>query len=350
MVENVSSYVLEGVATLIEQAGQDPVALAKRVELNPAALYQSDILINEVKVNDLFEEAAKACGDRFFGLKIAAIKGLDMLGPLWLLARNASTVGESINLLADNMAIHTQALTAHVVDEEGAGISLNVEISRQKLGVFQTAPKNTAITQMVELSLAVICKNLRGSLGAGWVPRYAQLRHAAPTDLKPLRKVFGEHLFFNQDVNAIHLSLEDLQTSNCRNPLKRISSDAHKVVTRDLESSVGQGVSFVQRVGRIIRTLINDQGVTAGEVAKTLNIPVRTLQYRLKKHNTSYQALYDKAREELAKHYLTKSELSVGAISERLHFTDTAAMSKFFKKQVGHSPREYANRARILDE
>jgi AraC-like DNA-binding protein len=347
MAENIASYVLEGVAALIEQAGQDPVALAKRVELNPAALYQSDILINEVKVNDLFEEAAKVCGDRFFGLKISAIKGLDTLGPLWLLTRNASTVGESINLLTDNLAIHTQALTAYVVDEGSAGISLNVEISRQKLDVFHTAPKNTAITQMVELSLAVTCKNLRGSLGAGWVPRYAQFRHAAPTDLKPLRKVFGEHLFFNQDVNAIHLSHEDLQAPNYRNPLNKISSDAKKIAARDIESSVGQGMTFVQRVGRIIRTLINDQGVTAGEVAKTLNIPVRTLQYRLKKHNTSYQDLYDKAREELAKHYLTRSELSISAIAERLHFTDTAALSKFFKKRVGHSPREYAKRVRI---
>jgi AraC-like DNA-binding protein len=350
MAENVSSYVLEGVAALIERAGQDPVALAKRVEINPAALYQSDILVNEVKVNDLFEEAAKVCDDRFFGLKIAAIKGLDMLGPLWLLTRNARTVGESLNLLTDNLAIHTQALSADVVDEGSAGISLNMEVSRLKLDVFQTAPKNTAVTQIVELSIAVICKNLRGSLGGGWVPRYVQFRHAAPSDTHPLRKVFGEHLFFNQDVNAIHLSHEDLQTPNYRNPLNKISSDAHKVVSRDLESRVGQGMNFVQRVRRIIRTLINDEGVTAGEVAKTLSIPVRTLQYRLKKHNTSYQGLYDKTREELAKHYLTKSELPVSAIAERLHFTDTAALSKFFKKRVGHSPREYAKRMRILNE
>ena len=344
MSDNIPSYVLEGVAALIEKAGQDPVELAKRVELNPAALYQSDIQINEIKVNDLFEEAAKTCGDRFFGLKIAAIKGHDTLGPLWLLARNASTVGEYLKLLTDNLAIHTQAMTMHIVDEGRAGVSLNMEITQLKLDTFQSAPRNTAITQMVELSLAVTCKNLRQSLGAGWVPRYAQFRHAAPTNVQPLRKVFGEHLFFNQDVNAIHLSHEDFQAPHYRNPLNKISLDAKRISTRDLESSVGQGMSFVQRVGRIIRTLINDEGVTAGEVAKTLNIPVRTLQYRLKKHNTSYQDLYDKTREELAKHYLTKSELSISAIAERLHFTDTAALSNFFKGRVGHSPREYAKK------
>lgn len=350
MSDNVPSYVLEGVANLIEKAGQDPVAIAKCVGINPAALYQSDILVSEVKVNDLFEEAARVCEDRFMGLKIGQMKGLDVLGPLWLLARNAATVGDALTLLAENMAVHSQGLSFTLKDEGVSGVSLVIEIVRLKLDVFQAAPRNDSITQVVELSLATLCKELRGSLGRGWVPQYTQFRHIAPVDTQPLRKVFGEHLFFNQDVNAVHLSLADIQAPNYRNPLNKISNEAQKIATRELESSVGQGMSFVQRVGRIIRTLINDQGVTAGEVAETLNIPVRTLQYRLKKQNTSYQDLYDKAREELIKHYLTKSELSISAIAERLHFTDTAALSKFFKKRVGFSPRDYVKKMRMLDE
>jgi len=335
MADNIASYVLEGVANLIEQAGQDPVTIARQVGLNPAALYQSDILISELKVNDLFEEAAKVCGDRFFGLKIAQIKGLDMLGPLWLLARNADTVGDVISLVAENMAVHSQGLSVTLENESESGVSLVFEIVRLKLGAFQAAPRNTAITQMIEVCLAAIGKELRGSLGRGWVPQYVQFRYAAPTDTQPLHKVFGEHLFFNQDVNAIRLSRADIQTPNFRNPLNKVSTEAQGIARRELESSVGQSMSFVQRVARIIRTLINDQGVSAGEVASTLNIPLRTLQYR-----------NDRAREELARHYLEKSELPVSAIAERLHFTDTAALSNFFKSRVGVSPRDYVKRLR----
>ncbi|NIB43687.1 AraC family transcriptional regulator [Pseudomaricurvus alkylphenolicus] len=346
MADNIPSYILEGIAGLIEQAGQDPVAIAKSVELNPAALYQPDILVNEIKINDLFEEAAQVCGDRFFGVRAGQLKGLDMIGPLWLLAQQASSIVEVLTLLSENMTLHSQGFSMLVKDEGDAGVSLAVEIAKLRLDLFQTAPKNTGVTQVVEHSMTIICRELRGSLGFNWFPRYVQFRHCAPEDISQLQRVFGEHLYFNQDVNAIHLSREDAQAPNYRNPDNTISNEAKKLVSRNLEASIGQGMSFVQRVERIIRTLINDQGVTAKDVANTLNIPLRTLQYRLKKHNTSYQALYDKVREELAKHYLAKSELSVSAIAERLHFNDTAAMSKFFKSRTGFSPSEYARRMR----
>jgi len=52
----------------------------------------------------------------------------------------------------------------------------------------------------------------------------------------------------------------------------------------------------------------------------------------------------------LARHYLSKSELSITAIAERLHFADTAALSNFFKSRVSHSPREYVKKVRALRE
>lgn len=344
MSDTVPSYVLEGVASLIEIAGQDPTAIATAVELNPAALYQSDVLISEVKINDLFEEAARVCDDRFFGLKAGQLKGLDMIGPLWLLVQQASTVGEVLTLLSENMALHAKGFSIFIYDDGEAGISVAIETSTLKLEHFQKAPKNSGVIQVVEHIMAVINKELLGSLGRSWFPKYIQFRHSAPEDIIPLKKVFGEHLYFNQDINAIHLTREDAQTPNYRNPDNTISSDAKKLVTRELESSVGLGKSFVWRVERIIRTLINNQGVTANDVALALNIPLRTLQYRLKKKSTSYQALYDNAREELAKHYLCQSELSVSAVAERLRFTDSAAFSNFFKRRVGCSPSEYVQR------
>jgi len=350
MVDNIRSYVLEGVSELIESGGQNPVDLALSVGLNPEALYQADLLINEVKVNDLFEEAAKVCDDRFFGLKFAQKIGLDTLGPLWLLARNGSSVGEMLSLISNNMALHTQGLGCHIVDEGDSGFSLNLEVKRLKLGVASRAPKNTSIVQVVELSLATVCLELQRSLGAGWFPSYVQFRHAQPADTSLLRKLFGENLYFNQDVTAIHITREDFKRPNYRNLTNTISPLGKKVIERELESSIGQSLSFVPRVERLIRLLINDQGASLGEVAKALNLPQRTLQYRLKQYTTSYQTLYDTVRLDLVKHYLSKSDLSVTAIAERLHFSDTAALSNFFKRRVRHSPRAYAKKVRALAE
>jgi len=350
VTDNVRSYVLEGVSELIESCGQNPVDLALSVGLNPEALYQADLLISEVKVNDLFEEAARVCDERFFGLKLAKKIGLDTLGPLWLLARNGSSIGEVLNLISNNMALHSQALGCHIVDEGDTGFSLNLEVKRLKLGAASRAPKNTSTVQVVELSLATFCLELQKSLGEGWFPSYVQFRHGHSLDTKPLQKIFGQNLYFNQDVTAIHITREDFKRPNYRNLSNTISPLGKKAIERQLESSIGQSSSFVPRVERLIRLLINDQGASLAEVARALNLPRRTLQYRLKQYGTTYQTLYDTARLDLARHYLSKSELSITAIAERLHFADTAALSNFFKSRVSHSPREYVKKVRALRE
>lgn len=336
MRDDISSLVLEGVAELVAKAGYRASELAVRVGIDPEALYRSDLIVSEAQVNDLFEEAAKVCNDRFFGLKLAQFKGLDSLGPLWLLLRSATTVGESLTLLAENMGLHSQGLSASMVRDATAGVSLRVEVRPPPVGGVHRRPLNRSITQMVELSLALTCKELRRYLGSDWKPRFVQFRYAAPSDLSALRQVFGEQLFFNQDVNAIHLS-----DAECLQPTHSRSSGAQALFKRQLESQLGPSMAFVQRVTRIITLLVNEHGSTVGKVAEALGIPLRTLQYRLKKNATSYQTLYDQVRLELAKHYLMKSELSVGAISERLHFADTAALSNFFRRKVGCSPKVY---------
>jgi DNA-binding NtrC family response regulator len=75
-----------------------------------------------------------------------------------------------------------------------------------------------------------------------------------------------------------------------------------KAVQRLVKSNFGHGMSFVQLVDRIIRLFINDEGCCVSDVAQALDLPFRTLQYRLKRHNFSYQKLYDSARLNLAKH------------------------------------------------
>ncbi|MAZ86945.1 MAG: hypothetical protein CL693_04835 [Cellvibrionaceae bacterium] len=345
MTDNVPSSVLEGMASLIEAAGQDPVTVAEAIGLNSEALYRSDILISEIKVNDLLEEAALACNDRFFGLHSGQLKRFDTLGPIWLLARNANTIGEGLMQVAQNLAVHSQGLSVTTEDDQqGSGMLIGFELVRLTSGGADATFKHTGFIQIIEHAMSIMCQELRCSLGEKWRPQFAQFRHAKPDNLAPLQQVFGPHLFFNQDVNAIQIYQADVLAPNSRNARRIVSREAKQLLKRSLESTIGHGEGFVQRVSRIIRTLLNDQGVSANDVAETLGVPLRTLQYRLKKNNTSYQALYDNVREDLARHYLSKSELPASAISERLHFNDTAAFSNFFRARIGCSPRAYLKR------
>ena len=329
----VPSRALEGIAGLIESYGEDPERIAASVGLDSEALYRTDMLVDPVKFNGFMEMTAQTCGDRFFTLKLAQIQGWDILGPIWLLIRSAQTVGEALTVLVDHLELHSQALSAFLLPE-ARGASICVEVR----GLPNTASAHYASTvQVIELSLAICCYELRRALGKSWRPQYVRFRHAEPEDKAPLERVFGDVLYFNQDVNAIHVSRAD-----CDAPLARTSDINRDLVERKLDTRIDVGLPFVLRVDRVIRLLINGEGCSVGKVADALSVNARTMQYRLKQHNTSYQALYDSARMDLARHYLSQSDLSVAAITERLYFTDAAAFSRFFKAKTGQSPRNYA--------
>lgn len=342
MSDLIPSSALEGLTELIKKAGRDPEDLAKRTRIPVSALYAPDVLVRTDRYNALLELAAMDCKDRFVGLKLANLRNFDILGAVWLMARHGKTVGRELQLITENIPLLTSSVTTYISREGVSGHLLVFEFTGPIAASNSTRTKGTPLIQMTELCLAQTCKELRLSLGAQWFPDYVQFRHAAPSELGPLQRIFGHRVFFNQDVNAIHITNEDFSHPSYRNIDDSISTEAIARTRRDLEAKVGSGESFNSRVSRIMLLLINDAGCSAGEVASLLNMSERVLRYRLKKSNTSYQVLYDRVRGVMAKSYLTNSDLSISAVAERLHFTDTAAFSNFFKRHTSQSPRDYA--------
>lgn len=335
----IPSRVLTGVASLIESYGQDPDSIAEGVGIEAAALYQPDIMISAIAINDLLEQAALACNDRFFCLRLAPLQSWGILGPIWTLMSRADNVGEMLQILSDNLEMHSDTMSNYLNWDESGGAVFSIEI--RSLAV-SCKPIHSTRTQAIELALGVSCFELRRIFGNSWRPGYAQLRCAAPEDQAPMRQVFGNKIYFNQDIDAIYLSKRDLAV-----PLgTAVYDSAQPMAPEQLQASDSCSLPFALQVDRIIRMRINSEGCSAKDVATALGVNQRTMQYRLQQHHTSYQKIYDATRLDLARHYLKKSDLSIAAVAERLRFTDSAAFSRFFKDKVGHSPRSYAKKAR----
>jgi len=186
----------------------------------------------------------------------------------------------------------------------------------------------------IELGLAVCCNEIRRLLGDSWRPTYVQFRHERPGLTQPLRKCFGEHIAFNQDRNAIFLTHEEAQA-----PLTELWR-AGRVLAETAEPGQENDISVVIKADRAIRKINGETGCSIATVAQQLSLSVRTLQVRLQREGTSYQALLDKVRLDSAIHYLRASSLSVAEIAERLNFSETSAFSRFFKSRMGLTPRQ----------
>lgn len=76
-------------------------------------------------------------------------------------------------------------------------------------------------------------------------------------------------------------------------------------------------------------------------IAQRLNMPVRTLRYRLSQEGSGYQAILDEVRFALAREYLLDTKLSQLEIAGLLGYNDPGNFAHAFKRWAGVSPRQF---------
>ncbi len=88
------------------------------------------------------------------------------------------------------------------------------------------------------------------------------------------------------------------------------------------------------------------EGLPSGQfstdtVAKRLGMSKRTLQRRLGAENTNFQRVLNATRQDLAKHYLSTTDLSVAEVSYLLGFHDPNSFFRAFRDWLGLTPGEF---------
>ena len=82
-------------------------------------------------------------------------------------------------------------------------------------------------------------------------------------------------------------------------------------------------------------------------VAERLHISERTLRRRLHEEGTTFKALLDDIRRQLAIQYLEQPELGIAEIAFMLGFSQTPAFSRAFKRWTGVAPIEQRKQSRL---
>ena len=83
----------------------------------------------------------------------------------------------------------------------------------------------------------------------------------------------------------------------------------------------------------------------AEDVALALGISRSTLQRRLREEETSYQAVLDATRRDMAIRYLTKTTLRADEIANVLAYRDANSFSRSFRRWTGLSPLAFRQEA-----
>lgn len=317
----IRSAILTGAIPLMAEFGQDARTLATDLGIDAAALTDPDVPVTVRQVLDFFTHAARLCACPSFGLLMASRGNITILGPLWILLRQAPTFEQMLHDLANNFDLYTNDVSVALLDWPGGKL------------MTWTAGRDTGEEELhgAEYSLGVTCLHLRSYAPAGWHPSMVCFRHARPRDVSAHHRIFGPNVIFDQDHNGIFLEDKVLAF-----PLAPSASRNRALLARLLRhDGVPRDLGLVEQIDAIVRVMLPHTHCDVIAVSEAIGMAPRTLQDHLQAQGTSFKTVKDAVRADLALKYLTSSGLSLTQIAEILGYSEVSAFSRSFRRWYG---------------
>lgn len=159
-------------------------------------------------------------------------------------------------------------------------------------------------------------------------------------EVKQYETFFQCPVKFSQSKSGVELA-KDLLRTPLRQPdlllLKTLESHASQQIS-ELENDLG---SFSLKVAHAIKKQLNMGQARKELIADEFGLSTRTLQRKLVAEGTSYQALADEIRLDMAKQFLNDSKLAIQDIAYNLGFSDSGSFHRRFKQWTGLTPGEF---------
>lgn len=316
-------------------AGRDDLReLLQRAGVDPSVLEISHQKIPARQFNVLWSEIEKTTGDPRLGLHLGALRaGLPAGHVLFSAMMNSPTVGDA---LARYCRYHD--IMADVVRPR-----LYLRGSSTVVVVEPSGPTMLLHPQHVECIAALFVSVMR-QLAAGRFEGTIHFQHAAPADPSEHHRLLGPSVLFAQPNDEIVLEHAFLDTAIPRADQELLPMlDQHAaVMTSRAQPASRWSARVSQETGRVLC----DGRPRLGDIAKRLAMSGRTLQNRLKAEGTTYQAILDRVRRQMAESYLDKTEMTVCEIAFLLGFADQSAFTHAFRRWTGVSPATFRVRGR----
>jgi AraC-like DNA-binding protein len=119
-----------------------------------------------------------------------------------------------------------------------------------------------------------------------------------------------------------------------------LTQEACERQCEQIVQGLGDAEDFVDEVRKVMLVQACDRR-HAEAIAERLHMSTRNLRRKLEQEGTSFQKVLDDVRGELAKNYLSRTQLRLEDIAPLLGFSETSNLRRAFKKWTGQTPSEY---------
>ena len=329
MASLIRATNLWGYSDLVRELGADPEPFLSHFHIPPGVEYEDDAFISfEAFVRMLAASAADLdCPD--FGLRLSRWQGLDVLGPIAVIARNAQTLLEGLEAIARYFYVHSPALSLTV---EPRTVGTNVRFTYEVTESGLPDP-----LQGYELSMANGARIIRLLGGPEARPRAISFMHEQLGSMGAYREALDCPVRFGQTWCGFELPVRLADR-----PIDSADPETRRIATKYLESHYLQSTATLsERVVELTRRLLPTGQCSADAIADQLAMHPRMLQRRLATERVRCQDLIDRERRDQAARYLADARLHLSQIAGLLGYSEQSALNRSCRRWFGKTPRQY---------
>ena len=312
------------IALLVEQ-GIDPDALVTEGGLSPGVFANPDNVVPFEALCRVAALAAMRAQMPDIGLRACTGAGLRALGTVGYLMAHSETVGRGLAALREYLHVHDQGATPFFSCDETTAL----------LGYEIVGPEVPGADQVTFGALAIAANMLRELCGPSFRVQEVTIAYRAPAQTALFRSFFNAPVRFGADRSAIAFDARWLAA-----PIPDADPYLREILAERIRSEMAlAGETHVDRIRRVVRSLVAGGRFGVDDAAAALSIDRRTLARRLHRHGIRFRDVLDEARHATARRLLQTSELSIAEIGATLGYSDTTTFSRAFRRWSGTSPR-----------
>lgn len=297
--------------------------------IDPDLLAQGGARVTADQYVALFQSLTDRLGDELLGLLSQPLKR----GSYALMVRSAAaedTLGAAMRRAARTFGLLQNDVTVQVEQLVQAGPLVGLSLHFHN-------PDAARLVFLHELLLRSFWRLLAWLAGGRLPAERVDFSFEVPPHAGSYGKIFPAPLRFGQAQSALWIDARHLQQ-----PVRQDKA-AVRLFLADARSNliVPRRTGLVSERVRIHLQRVQPAWPDLGATADVLHMAASTLQRRLAAEGTSFQALKDALRRDLAIVRLHTSTVALAALADELGFADSAAFQRAFKHWTGSAPGAY---------
>jgi AraC-like DNA-binding protein len=326
MTAMIRAQSLRGYRNLVSDLGGNPTRLLRKAGIDPATLDQLTTFIRFEDMINLLECSATALDCPDFGLRLADRQDLGILGTLAVAIRHSATVGDAGRCASKYLYVHSPAVAFTITP---GGKKSEVLLA---FDILLEHPPHWA--QTAEHAVGLAWRILRLLSEDRSHLREVRLPHRPLGPGPTYRSRFPAPVVFQAERAALVIAAGDLNL-----PLSEPRDELHDLATRHLEQQLPNRHNVLQdQVRQAIEALLGTGTCSYREVAKALYMHPRTFQRRMREQGTTFEAVKDEVRRDLAQRYLSQPDVPLTQVTALLDYNEQSALSRSCRRWFDTTP------------